>query len=351
MFDDSSLRYENLRAGTSRQLATVEKFTGPTAVSSDRAHVAFAYAADDSANLAVIELDTREIQHLHRSGLETEYSLSWSPDADALAFGFFSGTDEGERGPGAISIASLDGSTRSVGCQAAHEILQWLPDGRLAVRDSDNLYVVGTRDCETVTSLDIRKMHKITYAPDGRHMGYIFRDLVYDRENAEYVPDSTLFIAGAHGDDKNELFDDAYRARHLQWSPDGSDLAFGVRSEADRSRRQVIVYNVDDDRLTYLIPPERAGSGDEVQPRWSPSGDNIAFTLRRNGSSYAAVQVMGQTRTLGSSDGPVWGWARDRQVVFSGADSTRIVDLEGTTVHAFSRDRELLHVWPLFDGS
>ncbi len=344
---DGGLQYENIHDETSVQLMPAEQYIGPRELSPNGDRLAFVYASGDAAHLAVVNLRTREVVDLHSSSAGTKYSLSWRPDGSALAFGYHMPTAEGDIGPGAISIASTDGSTRSLGCSDARKVFKWLPDGNIAVRDPDNLYIVSPDDCSTASSLDIRKMHKITYAPDGEHMAYIFRDLVYDRENAEYVPDSTLFIANARGGEKNEIFDDAYRARHMEWSSGGSQLAFDVRSEADRSRRQIILYNAESGRRTYLIPPQMAGSQDELYPRWSPNGDNVAFTLHRGESSHAAVHVMGQTRTLAPTDGPVWGWAQDRQVVVPGTDSTRIVNFQGSTVYALSAERDLVHVWPL----
>lgn len=344
--ENSGVMYKNARTGDSREIAAAEAYVGPRELSPEGDHLAFAYAGGDSVHLGIIDLATRELQRVHTSSSGTEYSLAWSSTGDTLAFGYFSRTSDGEMGPGAISIAEVNGSVRSVGCSAARKVLKWLPSGNLSVRDPENLYVVTADGCETLSTLDIRKMHKITYAPDGERMAYIFRDLVYDRENGEYVPDSTLFISNARGGEKNEIFGDPYRARHLQWSSDGSQLAFDVRSEADRSRRQVIIYNAVDDRRTYLVPPQMAGSGDELHPRWSPSDDNIAFVLRRGKKTHAAVQVMGQTRTLGRTDGPVWGWAGERQVVVRAPDSTRVVDFQGSTVHAISAEHTLLHVWP-----
>lgn len=60
--------------------------------------------------------------------------------------------------------------------------------------------MVAAEDCATQASLDARCMHLIHYAPDGERAAYVHRELRYDREGEEYVPDSSLVLSGPRGE-------------------------------------------------------------------------------------------------------------------------------------------------------
>jgi Tol biopolymer transport system component len=118
-------------------------------------------------------------------------------------------------------------------------------------------------------------------------------------------------------------------------------VALDVRVEAS-GHRQVVIY--DGSRPTFLISPDQT-TADQVHPRWSPSGNRLAFTLRGDAAPQAAVRVQGQTRRLGRVDGAVWGWLDDRSVVVPGPDSVRVQSLNGATRYTHSAPETLLHVW------
>jgi Tol biopolymer transport system component len=338
---EGELVLHDARRNTSRTLATGVSTEEAQAVSPSGRYLAFNYATADSSHLALLDLTTQSLQRVHAvSGVAT-YSLDWHPDQDRLAFGYYRPIENGTRGPGSIRVATPDGTTRSVGCSAAREVLHWLSDGALATRTDDNLYVVAAKGCATQASLDARRMHLIHYAPDGRQMAYIHRELRYDRDAGEYVPDSSLVLSGPRGENTETLFGDKRHVRHLRWSPDGSELAFDVAVQ-ESGHRQLVVY--DGSRPTFLIPPNQT-TADQVHPRWSPSGTRLAFTLRTGEEAYAAVRVKGQTRRLGRTRGPVWGWLDERSVVVPGPDSVRVKTLNGTTRLTHPTPATILYVW------
>jgi Tol biopolymer transport system component len=313
------------------------------AVSPSGRYLAFSYAAADSVHLALLDLTTRTLQRVHALAGTATYSLAWHPDSRQarLAFGYYRPVENGTRGPGSIRIATPGGKTRSVGCSAAREVLDWLPGGALATRTDDKLYVVAADGCATQASLDARRMHLTHYAPDGEQMAYIHRELRYDREAEDYVPDSSLVLSGPRGEKAKTLFKDKRHARHFRWSPTGAELALDVAVQ-ESGHRQVVVY--DGTRPTFLVPPNQT-TADQLHPRWSPSGDRLAFTLRTATSTYAAVRVQGQTRRLGRTRGPVWGWLDERAVVVPGPDSVRVQTLSGTTRFTHPTPSTLLYVW------
>lgn len=340
---EDRLLLHDARRNTSRTLATGVDAKEARSVSPTGRYLAFSYATADSSHLALLDLTTRTLQRVHAAAGTVTYSLAWHPDSrrERLAFGYYRPIENGTRGPGSIRVATPDGTTRSVGCRAAREVLHWLSNGTLATRTDETLYVVDAEDCATQASLDARRMHLIHYAPDGGQMAYIHRELRYDREAEDYVPDSSLVLSGPRGKNAETLFKDKRHARHVRWAPDGSELALDVEVQ-ESGHRQLVVY--DGSRPTFLIPPDQTTT-DQVHPRWSPSGSHIAFTLRTTAGAYAAVRVKGQTRRLGSTKGPVWGWLDERSVVVPGPDSVRVKTLNGTTRFTHPAPATLLYVW------
>ena len=338
---EGGLVLHDARRDTSRTLATGVEAKEARAVSPSGQYLAFSYATADSSRLALLDLTDQTLQRVHAVSGTATYSLDWHPDQDRLAFGYYRPIENGTRGPGSIRVATPDGTTRSVGCSAAREVLHWLSDDALATRTDDKLYVVAAEGCATQASLDARRMHLIHYAPNGGQMAYIHRELRYDRDAGDYVPDSSLVLSGPRGENTETLFGNKRHVRHLQWSPDGSELAFDVAVQ-ESGHRQVVVY--DGSRPTFLIPPDQT-TADQIHPRWSPSGSRLAFALRTAEGAYAAVRVKGQTRRLGRTNGPIWGWLDERSVVVPGPDSIRVKTLNGTTRFAHPAPDTLLYVW------
>lgn len=338
---DAGLVLHDARRDSSQTLNTEIEHAGNAEVSPSGQYLAFEYAGADSSHLALFDLRSQTLHSIQAAEGEWTYSLAWHPTRDQLAFGLYQSTNEATRGPGAIRVATPGGETRDVGCSAAREVLQWLPDGSLATRDDENLYVVASDDCSTIASHDARRMYHLTYSPDGEQLAFIHRELNYDREAVEYVPDSSLVVSDARLKSRNTLFGDERRVRHLRWAPDGSELAFDVRSP-DSEYRQVAIYN--GDRTIYLTPPGQT-SADQVHPRWSPSGTHLAFTQRGAGQATAAVRIEGQTRPLAPVSGSVWGWLNEQSVVVPGPDTLRIQTLNGETRYALPTPPTLIHVW------
>ncbi len=316
---------------------------GARAVSPSGRHLAFSYATADSSRLALLDLTDGSWQPVHARSGKGVYSLAWHPEDDRLAFGVYTPTDEGGRGPGTIRVATPDGASRSVGCSAAREVLAWLPGGDLATRNDDNLFLVSPSDCATQATGDARRMHAPAYAPTGTRLAYLHRELEYDQNAGEYVPDTSLYLSDPQLQNTTEVLNPDRRPRHLQWAPDGSELALDVHTE-DSGHRQIVVYRDGEDRTVYLTPPAETRA-DQTRPRWSTDGNYVAFTQGQGADAQAAVRVEGQTRTLGPVRGAVWGWTGPRTLVVPGPDSLRVETPDGTTRYAHPAPAALLHAW------
>jgi dipeptidyl aminopeptidase/acylaminoacyl peptidase len=340
---EQGIRVHEARSEAATTLVPKAAYTGAAQVSPDGRHLAFSYEAD-SARLAILDLETGALQPVHAETTDVVYSLAWHATADTLAFGYYAPASDGTRGAGGIRLATPEGPVRSVGCRAAREVLHWLPNGTLAVRDDDNLYLVAPSDCTTRARLDIRQKHRLAYSADGRFLTYVLQDLRYVRDRGEYVPDSTLFISDPRGQDARKLFGDARKVRHLQWSPGGPELAFDLLPEDNSTHRQIVVYNAAEEQTSYLVPPEDGDRADQIHPRWSPSGSYLAFVQRRSSGQTAAVRVAGRTQQLGATTGPVQ-WATDRRIVVPGPDSLRVQTLRGGNVYVLPAKGTLIHAW------
>jgi dipeptidyl aminopeptidase/acylaminoacyl peptidase len=87
-----------------------------------------------------------------------------------------------------------------------------------------------------------------------------------------YVTNDQVWTAPLDGKGKAErLFFDRGKDGDLNWSPDGSRLAF-VSNRGDHAF--IGVYTAKDKPLLYLAP----STGQDGSPRWSPDGTKIAFT-------------------------------------------------------------------------
>ena len=340
---DAGLVLHDARENATHTLVPGAEAMPARAVSPSGNYVALTYSTADSSHLSLLDLETRRLEHVHADAGAVTYSLAWHPDGrqDRLAFGHYRTREDEGRGPGGIQIAAPGRPPRSAGCNAVREVLHWQSDGALVARTADNLFVVAADDCATQASVDARRMHHIHHAPDGQRMAFIHRELTYDRSAGEYVPDSSLVLSDSRGENRESLFGDKRRVRHLRWAPDGSELAFDVAAE-ESGHRQVVVY--DGNRPSFLTPPEET-TNDQVHPRWSPSGSRLAFTLRTDAAAYAAVRMQGQTRRLSRTQGPIWGWLDEQSIVVPGPDSVRIQTLNGTTRFTHPTPATLLHVW------
>lgn len=340
---DETLVLHDARTDTARTLVSGAAHNGVRARSASGRYLAFSYTTADSSHLALLDLRTQTMQAVDRRPASATYSLAWHARDDRLAFAYYEPAASGVRGPGNVFVATPDGATRDVGCRAAREVLHWLPDGSLATRNDDKLYLVAPGDCATRAAADAAKIREATYDPGGDHLAYIYRELTYDSEANEYTPDSSLFLSDGRGQNAEKLFGPERRVRTLRWAPEGGELAFETRVEAS-GQRQIAVHDAAADRTVFLTPPDQV-SADQVRPNWSPDASYVAFTRRRAETSTAAVRVEGQTRALGPVDGAVWGWLDERTVVVPGPDSLRVTSIDGQTRSTYPAPATLIYAW------
>ena len=94
------------------------------------------------------------------------------------------------------------------------------------------------------------------------------------RGQLAYTKDDQVWTTSLDGQGKPErLFFDRGKDSDLQWSPDGSRLAF-VSNRGDHAF--IGIFTAKDRPLSYLAP----STGRDLSPRWAPDGQRIAYVRR-----------------------------------------------------------------------
>ncbi len=239
----------------------------------------------DSSRVHVLDRRTGASRPLWDGPVDERISLAWSPDGRRLVVGHHTGsaTNMGPGGIVRVDVTSSDtplsfGGVTDVGCSASKVVLAVRPDGSLLVRGSDNLYVVEADGCATLQTIDARRMHQITPSPDGHHLAYIFRELVYNRQARAYEPDSTLYVSSLDDAEPVKVIGDRYAPRNPVWSPDGAQLGYDVRPPDGDGRRTVSSWTVADGQSGYIVPPG-AAAGSVTNLRFAPGSAVVAFQV------------------------------------------------------------------------
>lgn len=355
--DDAGLTLHRFPEGHTRVVLANATSMEREAVSPDGRKVVVTHADEDSVRLSVVDAATGTVYPLHASADgDVAYSAAWFVEGDSVAFGYYVGARGTGRnrtlGPGGIAVAASDGSgRRSLGCSAAKRVERGLPDGSLVVGDATHRYVVSSSDCATVATIPALRKRSVTFSPDGQWVAFFFRELVYDRDERSYEPESTLYVADSQGEEERMVVGVDYDPRHPVWAPDGGELAFDVRSEKG-GERHISLYDPTSNRASYLIPPENGLPSRDTRPRWSPDGERMAFQreLLETGARHLVVYHFLEMRSetvdadLPSGDAR-WEWIDDDALVMDvGADSVTVVLFDRQATVSVPGGSRLLHV-------
>lgn len=276
------------------------------------------------------------------------YTGAWSQDGMRFHFGFYRPVDGGMGEGGINTWDRASDEVRAVGCSASKAVLAELPSGSLLVRNTDNLYEVEAEGCGTVRSVDARKLHHVSPSPDGQYLAYILRDLVYNREERSYEPDSTLYIESAAGSDPVKVIGDKYAPRNLMWRPDGSELLYDVAPPDDAAQRAVSIYTLSDARSSYLLPPSSSTAA--THGRMSPGGQHVLY---RQTMDDGAVDW--QVKTAGSNFSqslPIPAesiqdirWVNADHLIVGTAQTSFLVSVAGSSPQSTDLDTTVVWLW------
>jgi Tol biopolymer transport system component len=118
--------------------------------------------------------------------------------------------------------------------------------------------------------------------------------------------------------------------QHPDWSPDGSQIAFGSFAEG---RQSIHVMNHDGSGERRLSPG--GYEGDDTEPTWSPDGSQIAFASTRPYNGAWHIWVMNadgsglRQLTGGFSTSPAWSPDGTRIAYVDAGGGISVVEVEG----------------------
>lgn len=116
----------------------------------------------------------------------------------------------------------------------------------------------------------------------------------------------------------------------LDWSPDGSKLAF-VSPEAQRRNGSIELIDADGSGRIFLKTPT---AGRDSSPSWSPNGDWIAYAgVDENGSAVYAIRADGTQERLLARDGSGPAWSPDgTKIAYSTKCGVKLITPAGEDV-------------------
>jgi len=171
----------------------------------------------------------------------------------------------------------------------------WSPDGsqiafarnRAADTDKKDIFLINPDGNGLLALTSIGNNSCPTWAPDGAQIAF--------------CSDGRIFVMNSDGSGKKPLTDPTINAGRPFWSPSGSQMVFtGMRAREDGS--QIFIMNSDGSGLTQLtdtVNPYYWDSGyprgGNDQPAWSPDGNRIAYVSWEDGD--AEVFVMNRNGT------------------------------------------------------
>ncbi len=291
---------------------------------------------------------------VHATSGEAVYTVAWSPDGSQAAFGHYRPRGEASQGRpnmGAGDILVFDGeSATTVGCSASRAVLGWAPDGKLLVRNTDNLYLIERDGCGTVATIDARRMHRLTVSPDVSRLVFVHRELEFDRATRAYVADSTFRMTDLAGENARTVVSFKYRPQGFAWREDGSELAFDVIDPNMPGARAISIFDLNTGTAAYLHPPTSAESR-EFGPAWAPGGGRMAYSQGGGDRSTIAVRTFANPFPVvvpDSEGADLLGWLDEHTLVLRDPDGVfRVVDLaEGNSQRITGADA-VIEAWRL----
>jgi Tol biopolymer transport system component len=142
-----------------------------------------------------------------------------------------------------------------------------------------------------------------------------------DRQRLAFVRQPEIYVVNADGSGLRRIWSEGQTWGPVDWSPDGSKIAFMACCGTDKG---IFVMNSDGSDLTRLIGHESAGQGcgdpgsfcGVDSPTWSPDGQQIAFYSWGGygfgpPSGVAIINVDGTLRRFLSEAGSSPAWSPD----------------------------------------
>jgi TolB protein len=196
---------------------------------------------------------------------------AWSPDGTQIAFSYQ--PDAFGNKPyldGVLHVVDVDG-TNLTELELGGD-LEWSPDGQwIAFQYSVHVAVITPSgdDFRAVTIANEGAGYgEPAWSPDGNQLAMTYLDILGGDETFD------IYVVNFDGDDLTALTSESSSSANLDWSPDGSQIAFALGSGADH---HIWVMSSDGSNRSRLTTSTSGGNW----PKWSPDGEHIAFFYYR----------------------------------------------------------------------
>lgn len=138
-----------------------------------------------------------------------------------------------------------------------------------------------------------------TWSPDGSWLAFV-----------RWTDESSgIFTIPAIGGEPRRVYRTGGFPRHLDWSPNGRSIVFS-ESTGDGHARLLLLDLQADEKTPQVLTRPTPGEASDTYPRFSPSGDEVAFirTARSGLSDVFCVGLAdGEVRRLTSGQISIWG--------------------------------------------
>lgn len=243
-------------------------------------HIAYLHSEAYQNGIYDLNLDDMSITPLAGAGnIGRVSSVTWFPDGQSVAYIYFGMGGEGT--PGRLAVRSLTAQTEDDHTLVEGEAFSYTigvsPDGRtLANNGYDNAGNTGIvlRDFTTGENTFVPNSDHLTFAawsPDGRY--------ILAREEQEDSKKIGVILA-VDGQEEPKALSALIGSsvNSASWSPDGAYLALEVIHEGIF---KLALYEIATDRVVFLTGNETSVQG----PDWSPDGSQIAYGGRNPGGN------------------------------------------------------------------
>ena len=219
------------------------------------------------------------------------------PPPTKIVFSSAIQAEEGAFVPSDISVMDADGSnvinlTNSPDISDRHP--DWSPDGDRIVFTSNidkttpsDIFIMnadGTNKVRLTTHRDFD--FEPAWSPDGNRIAFVSVRLVND-----FGFNEKIFVMDANGGNLVNLTNEPFNDRSPDWSPDGNQIVFSsIRDRKpdgnlDNTKSDIFTMNADGTNVIQLTEtPAR-----DLNPNWSPNGDQIVFEVNREPASEVYV--------------------------------------------------------------